>query len=272
MLSPIKEGRRVGCGAEIGRRVAQGKRGRGAHWSGEARGERGSIALISPFYPSIRNQTRHPLVKLSRPAQLLALLETAPRPNALPSITFTLAMTKTDGECLCGGVKVGRRGFNDSEHLQLECPPTTATAVRLCKVTSPFDIVNAQVVVDGSLEDFESLTCHCNSCKRRSGGIASYAFMVPKEKVTVKDPDSLHVEYIETNTTSGKPMVRTMCKRCGSPVIVIEDSAKDIRCLQYGLFAVGDSKVELPQPQLELFRKQACQWERILGEKVLDEQ
>lgn len=41
-----------------------------------------------------------------------------------------------------------------------------------------------QVTVTGKpLSSFPTLTCHCNSCKRRSGGIASYAFVVPKQHV-----------------------------------------------------------------------------------------
>ncbi|KAJ9632297.1 hypothetical protein H2203_000701 [Taxawa tesnikishii (nom. ined.)] len=122
-----------------------------------------------------------------------------------------------------------------------------------------------QVSVDGSLSSFDSLMCHCSSCKRRSGGIASYAFVVPKDKVTVTG--SSHQSYEDDDTGSGKPMTRTMCTKCGSPVIIIEGSAPDMRCLQYGLFA----DEELPPPKMEMFRSKACRWVKEVGQDVREE-
>jgi hypothetical protein len=124
-----------------------------------------------------------------------------------------------------------------------------------------------QVTVDGSLSSFPSLMCHCTSCKRRSGGVASYAFMVPKEKVSISSPTSTHVTFVDPDTGSGKPMQRTMCSTCGSPVCIIEASAPDTRCLQYGLFA----DQELPPPKLEMFRSKACAWVNSVGEDVKQE-
>ncbi|KAI7213359.1 hypothetical protein KC333_g6617 [Hortaea werneckii] len=124
------------------------------------------------------------------------------------------------------------------------------------------------VTVNAPLTDFDSLICHCASCKRRSGGIASFAFMVPKQHVEITGPNS-HVTYIDPHTGSGKPMERSMCSECGSPVRIIEGHAPDVWCLQYGLFA---DEVDLPPPKLELFRKKACAWMPPLGEVVKDEQ
>lgn len=108
--------------------------------------------------------------------------------------------------------------------------------------------------------------CHCESCKRRSGGIASYAFVIPKENVTING--SSHTTYTDHCTGSGKPMQRSMCSACGSPVSIIEGHAPDMQCLQYGLFA----HLELPKPQLEMFRSQACVWVGPVGEDVKDTQ
>lgn len=129
----------------------------------------------------------------------------------------------------------------------------------------------SQVSVKGSLLDYDSLMCHCNSCKRRSGGLASYAFMIPKDRCEIieKTPGA-HATYTDSeNTTSGKPMQRTMCRNCGSPVCVIEAHAPAVRCLQFGLFA---GEVDLPKPRLELFRQAACRWEPVIGQKVEDTQ
>lgn len=108
--------------------------------------------------------------------------------------------------------------------------------------------------------------CHCASCKRRSGGIASYAFIIPKEQVTISGDN--HVNYEDKDTGSGKPMQRSMCSYCGSPVRIIEGSAPDTWCMQYGLFA---DEVDLPPPKLEMFRSKACAWVKAVGEDVKDE-
>ncbi|GAB7360092.1 hypothetical protein MBLNU230_g7856t1 [Neophaeotheca triangularis] len=124
-----------------------------------------------------------------------------------------------------------------------------------------------EVAVNASLKDFDTLMCHCASCKRRSGGIASFAFCIDKRYVGISG--STHVNYEDTKTGSGKPMQRSMCSNCGSPVRIIEGHAPDTWCMQYGLFA---DEVDLPPPKLELFRGKACTWMREIGEDVRNEQ
>ena len=124
-------------------------------------------------------------------------------------------------------------------------------------------LMHWQVSVDVRLSEVNSLVCHCSNCKRRSGGVASYAFMVPKENVLIAG--ETHVDRSDPNTSSGKPMQRSMCSECGSPVRIIEGHAPDIWCLQYGLFA---DEVDFPKPKLELFRSKACEWIDIVGEDV----
>lgn len=110
--------------------------------------------------------------------------------------------------------------------------------------------------------------CHCNSCKRRSGGLASFAFCIPKDSV-ISITGETHHTYSDSDTGSGKPMQRSMCTKCGSPVCIIEGSQPDTRCLQYGLFA---GEVEYPKPELELFWKDACIWEKTVGKDVRETQ
>ena len=60
-------------------------------------------------------------------------------------------------------------------------------------------------------------------------------------------------------------MQRSMCSRCGSPVRIIEGTAPDMWCMQYGLFA---DEIDLPAPKLEMFRSKACGWQKEVGEDV----
>ncbi|CAD0106672.1 unnamed protein product [Aureobasidium uvarum] len=113
------------------------------------------------------------------------------------------------------------------------------------------------------LTSFSTLCCNCTNCKRRSGGIASYAFIVPKDHVSITG--STHESYSDPDTGSGKPMTRTMCTECGSPVCIIEASSPDDRCLQYGLFA---GEVELPKPEIEFFGRDRVVWVAEMGKNV----
>ncbi|KAH0137176.1 hypothetical protein KCU67_g15841, partial [Aureobasidium melanogenum] len=133
--------------------------------------------------------------------------------------------TQTTGRCLCGKVQV--------------------------------------TVSDKPLTSFSTLCCNCTNCKRRSGGIASYAFIVPKQHVSISG--STHKSYSDPDTGSGKPMTRTMCTECGSPVCIIEAASPDDRCLQYGLFA---GEVELPKPEIEFFGKDRVVWVPEMGKDV----
>ncbi|RYP81713.1 hypothetical protein DL769_001863 [Monosporascus sp. CRB-8-3] len=123
--------------------------------------------------------------------------------------------------------------------------------------------VQVTVTADKPLASFDTLCCHCDSCKRRSGGVASYAFVVPERRVSFHG--SAHKTFEDRDTGSGKPMRRTMCAECGSPVCVIEADSPDVRCLQYGLFA---GQLELPRPALEMFASKRVPWINEVGEDV----
>lgn len=151
----------------------------------------------------------------------------------------------TKGRCLCGKVTV-----HPLISLSLNpLPHTTQVTVSASNITT-----------------YPTLCCHCTSCKRRSGGLASYAFCVPASIVTITG--SSHKTTEDHDTGSGNPMTRTMCCECGSPVAIVEAGRPDTRCLQYGLFA---GVVELPKPQLEMFAGRMCKWETKVGEDVREE-
>ena len=140
------------------------------------------------------------------------------------------------------------------------------------------------MTADQPLTSFDTLCCHCDNCKRRSGGVASYAFAVPRQHVVFEPPpedesaDNVaaaegkegpnpHRTFVDRATGSGKPMRRTMCAECGSPVCIVEAHAPDIRCLQYGLFA---GVVELPRPELEMFVAKRVAWVGKVGKDIRD--
>lgn len=141
-------------------------------------------------------------------------------------------------------------------------------------------VSHLQVTVTGKpLASFPSLTCHCVSCKRRSGGVASYAFVVPKQNVRFQPepnpPNPIgpaggpHKIFVDNDTGSGHPMQRTMCAECGSPVCIIESADPDARCLQFGLFADSQG-VNLSEckPALEMFACRRVKWIPELGDDV----
>ncbi|KAI3396006.1 hypothetical protein diail_577 [Diaporthe ilicicola] len=154
-----------------------------------------------------------------------------------------MSSPSTSGQCLCGKVKV--------------------------------------TVTGKPITSFQTLTCHCISCKRRSGGVASYAFVVPKQNVQFQPepnlPDSIgpaggvHKVFVDKDTGSGHPMQRTMCAECGSPVCIIEASDPDARCLQFGLFADSEGvDLNACKPALEMFACRRVNWIPEVGEDVRD--
>ncbi|RYP51239.1 hypothetical protein DL768_003398 [Monosporascus sp. mg162] len=153
--------------------------------------------------------------------------------------------TTTKGQCLCGKVQV------------------RLSRLLADRGASPRPAIKVTVTADKPLTSFDTLCCHCDSCKRRSGGVASYAFVVPEQRVSFHG--SAHKTFEDRDTGSGKPMRRTMCAECGSPVCVIEADSPDMRCLQYGLFA---GQVELPRPALEMFASKRVPWINEVGEDV----
>lgn len=181
-----------------------------------------------------------------------------------------MSSTTTSGQCLCGKVHVSSPPLLSSTPQPFSHPLLTRLESHL------------QVTVTGRpLASFPTLTCHCVSCKRRSGGVASYAFVVPKQNVRFhpqpNPPNPIgpsggpHKIYVDKDTGSGHPMQRTMCAECGSPVCIIESADPDARCLQFGLFADSEG-VDLSEckPALEMFASRRVEWIPELGDDVRD--
>uniref|UniRef100_A0A8H7KD56 CENP-V/GFA domain-containing protein n=1 Tax=Bionectria ochroleuca TaxID=29856 RepID=A0A8H7KD56_BIOOC len=63
-----------------------------------------------------------------------------------------------------------------------------------------------------------SMTCYCTNCARAGAGY-SINYMVDQADVKIKDPKGALQTYVDTKTTSGKPMDRRFCDKCGSPIL-----------------------------------------------------
>ncbi|CAF4058649.1 unnamed protein product [Adineta steineri] len=113
--------------------------------------------------------------------------------------------------------------------------------------------------------------CHCENCKRATGGLSSYNLILPEDKVVVLDSKSLMKQYDDTNTKSKNLVERYFCSQCGSPIY--SKSSKLMpkkRIIKLSLFS---GKIDqLPCPSIEVFCKDMMKWEKqIDGAKYYDE-
>jgi hypothetical protein len=66
--------------------------------------------------------------------------------------------------------------------------------------------------------------CHCKECQRFTGSAFVTAIAVPKESITITGSMTT---YTRLGGTSGLPLHRRFCPRCGSPVVVqVEGSTR----------------------------------------------
>lgn len=57
--------------------------------------------------------------------------------------------------------------------------------------------------------------CHCRNCRKVAGGVFGTNLAIEASKVEITGKDSLK-EFIDRDTTSGKPMARCFCEHCGT--------------------------------------------------------
>jgi Glutathione-dependent formaldehyde-activating enzyme len=57
--------------------------------------------------------------------------------------------------------------------------------------------------------------CHCRNCRRVAGGIFGTNLAIEASKVEITGIEHMK-EYIDLDTTSGKPMRRCFCEHCGT--------------------------------------------------------
>jgi hypothetical protein len=101
-------------------------------------------------------------------------------------------------------------------------------------------------------------TCHCNDCKKASGGATAIFFGVPENDFTLLSgkPNSLH--YV---AESGKGLDRNFCPDCGARLF-----STNLASFPGMVFVTLGSldRPELVQPILEMFSKRRLKWEKPL--------
>ncbi|ORY26953.1 Mss4-like protein [Naematelia encephala] len=100
----------------------------------------------------------------------------------------------------------------------------------------------------------EMCFCHCTQCRRTGGAVASANFVVPTEKVILSGhtPKTFH-----DTGTSGKPVIRYFCHKCGSPIYANAEAVPGVLFVRSGLFDPG----QIPKPTSHLFTKNFESWE-----------
>lgn len=109
--------------------------------------------------------------------------------------------------------------------------------------------------------------CHCNDCKRASGGEMATFFAVPEDDFTLVSGQPKAFPYI---ANSGKKLDRNFCPECGSRVFT-----SNLEAFPQTVF-VQLGTVDRPgmgeiAPQLEMFVTRRLAWNRPLDMPQFDE-
>ncbi len=100
--------------------------------------------------------------------------------------------------------------------------------------------------------------CHCNDCKRASGGEMATFFAVPADDFQLLSGAPKAFHYI---ANSGKGLDRNFCPECGSRVFTDNlDSFPGTVFVQLGSLDQPD----LVEPKLEMFDSRRLHWTRPL--------
>jgi len=96
--------------------------------------------------------------------------------------------------------------------------------------------------------------CHCNDCKRASGGEMATFFSVPEDDFTLLSGKPKAFHYV---ANSGKGLDRNFCPECGSRVFSSNlDSFPKTVFVQLGSL----DRPDLVAPKLEMFTKRRMSW------------
>jgi hypothetical protein len=101
--------------------------------------------------------------------------------------------------------------------------------------------------------------CHCNDCKKASGGEMATFFAVPEEDFTLisGNPKSFH--YI---ANSGNGLDRNFCPECGARIFTSNlEGFPNTVFVQLGSL----DRPELIEPRMEIFTKRRLKWNKPLN-------
>lgn len=100
--------------------------------------------------------------------------------------------------------------------------------------------------------------CHCNDCKRASGGAMATFFGVPEDDFTLISGKPKGFHYI---AESGKGLYRNFCSECGARLFSTKlESFPGLVFVTLGSL----DRPELIAPKLEMFTKRRLSWMKPL--------
>lgn len=73
--------------------------------------------------------------------------------------------------------------------------------------------------------------CHCTNCRKQSG--AAYSVNLVASTTAMEISGTL-ADYVDQDTSSGKPVHREYCPNCGSPIRSLLESAPGIAAIKAG--------------------------------------
>ena len=101
-------------------------------------------------------------------------------------------------------------------------------------------------------------TCHCNDCKKASGGATATFFGVPEDDFTLVSGKPKAFPYV---AESGKGLDRNFCPDCGARLF-----STNLESFPGTVFVTLGSldRPELVAPMVEMFTKRRLKWEKPL--------
>jgi hypothetical protein len=105
---------------------------------------------------------------------------------------------------------------------------------------------------EGEAEPIFMRACHCKECQRFTGSAFVTAIAVPRESITIT---GCMTTYTRPGGTSGLPLHRRFCARCGSPVVVqVEGSTRMV------IMAGTLDETAFFRPTANIFCEEAQSW------------
>ena len=100
--------------------------------------------------------------------------------------------------------------------------------------------------------------CHCNDCKRASGGEMATFFGVPQDDFTLISGTPKSFAYV---SESGKKLERNFCPECGARLFTT--NLESFPGLVFVMLGSLD-RPDLVEPALEMFTKRRLKWMKAL--------
>jgi hypothetical protein len=105
---------------------------------------------------------------------------------------------------------------------------------------------------EGEAEPVFMRACHCKECQRFTGSAFVTAVAVPRGSIAVT---GTLTTYTVPGGTTGRPLHRRFCPRCGSPVVVESEGATRVVLMAGTLDDTG-----FVRPTANIFCEEAQSW------------